>query len=495
MEYKKYTIKTFIFSKIILTLILVWGNGDVLAQTSGDELPQEVKWMYDEAKWGISHHYLAGGLLDNAYYQITDFDQWNYYITNFDVDAYAQLVDKLGAGYVIFTLTQNRGYICTYSKVWDEHSPEFPGEEMVPGGKKQLGTDQADYTPDRDLLGDLARALKKKGIKTIAYIPAHVGDRWTGKQVGPPQYPDWYLNDFLRELACRWGSDVAGWWFDGYWPISSEEQKTDYPIATKILNSIRSGNPNTIMALNAGVGRDGSPDKLSQYSPGEANELPPLPLGRAIKGKGEKYVQHVGWTFLSKMDPVFAGWGEIDRNLRFEDDVVASHTVKVREKGGVSTWDVAINPDGSWALAKIKQVQTIGNKIGTSNDTTYSDLRLVNDNDPDFRYKGNWNYSQNRKTGAYNQDVHYTTEDGDSFSYVFTGKSIVFATSKAPDQGDVEIFLDNKSVGVFSTHDKYRRQVQTIIYENHNLKPGAHILKVAKISGDYMLVDLLGIDQ
>lgn len=165
-----------------LIMVLLFTNNFLTAQNiGGDKLPSEVKWMYDEAKWGISHHYLAGGLLDHAYYQITDFDQWNHYISSFDVDKYARLVHKMGVGYLILTLTQNRGYLCTSSEVWDKHSPPCPGEEKAPGCKNQVGTDKADYTPDRDLFGDLAKALKKKGIKTIAYIPAHVGDRWTGE--------------------------------------------------------------------------------------------------------------------------------------------------------------------------------------------------------------------------------------------------------------------------------------------------------------------------
>lgn len=296
------------------------------------------------------------------------------------------------------------------------------------------------------------------------------------------QYPNWYLTDLLEELSKRLGTNVAGWWFDGYWSIRKEEQSSNFPIATKIWNSIRSGNPNAIMTLNTGLGSEvfSSSDKFSQYTCGEANELPRIPESRAIKGKGEKYVQHVGWTFLSKKNPGFAGWGQINRNLRFKDDVVANHTLKVRENGGVSTWDVAINPDGNWPLANIKQVQTIGNKVGTSTDTSYSGLKLVNNNDSNIKYDGNWKLSEKRNTGAYNQDVHFTTENGDSFSFAFTGKSVVFATTKAPDQGNIEIFLDNKSIGTFSTYDKYKRQVQVIIYEDHKLKSGKHILKVVK---------------
>ncbi|MCK0156316.1 hypothetical protein MWU65_03940 [Cellulophaga sp. F20128] len=475
-------------------LVLLCISSTCIGQiNNGDKLPQEVKWMYDEAQWGISHHYLAGGELDKAYYDIRSFEQWDYYTANFDVNAYADLVKKLGVGYVIFTITQNRGYLATTSKIYDLNSPPCPPK--TPDCKNQEGTLRADYTPNRDLLGDLAMALSTKGVRVIAYLPSHMGDRWTGRQISPPAYPDWWINDFIGELSKKWGDTVAGWWFDGYWNISKVEQANDYPIATKIWNAVRSGNPNAIMALNTGLGSEvfTSPDKYSQYSAGEANELPPLPTVRASKGKGEKFTQYVGWSFLSELDPLFAGWGEVDRNLRFKDEDVANHTVKARENGGVSTWDVAINPNGKWPLAKIKQIQVIGNATGTTADTTYSSLQLVNDTDPEINYSGNWKYSEDRKTGAFEQDVHYTSKSGDSFSYSFEGTSIVFATSKADDQGDIELFLDNNSLGIFSTHDAYKRQVQEIIYENHNLASGRHTLKGVKRSGNFMLVDVLGI--
>ena len=85
-----------------------------------------------------------------------------------------------------------------------------------------------------------------------------------------------------------------------------------------------------------------------------------------------------------------------------------------------------------------------------------------------------------------------TTVNGASFSYDFSGSSIVFATSKDINHGDVEVFLDGKSQGIYSIFDGNNyRQVQSIVFEKHDLAAGAHTLTVKKVSGDVMPVDVV----
>ncbi|MCG9734141.1 hypothetical protein L1D51_09055 [Pseudoalteromonas shioyasakiensis] len=100
--------------------------------------------------------------------------------------------------------------------------------------------------------------------------------------------------------------------------------------------------------------------------------------------------------------------------------------------------------------------------------------------------------SEHTNTGEYQQDLHMTTVNGASFSYDFSGSSIVFATSKGINHGDVEVILDGKSQGIFSIFDGNNyRQVQSIVFEKHDLSAGSHTLIVKKVSGDVMPVDLV----
>ena len=98
-------------------------SGPLHANLSGDGLPERVKWMYDESKWGISHHYI----IDKRWMlHINGTEDWNYYIQNFDVDQLAREMHEVGVGHVAFALSQNSGFIVTPSKVYDDNSPVRP---------------------------------------------------------------------------------------------------------------------------------------------------------------------------------------------------------------------------------------------------------------------------------------------------------------------------------------------------------------------------------
>ena len=455
------------------------------------EIPPETKWMQDK-KWGISHHYLAGGKLNNAYFNITDYTAWNDYVNDFDVNDYADKVAKAGVGYVIFTITQNRGYLATTSTVYDKHAPPCTTALKASGCRNQSGANRADYTPTRDLMLDLATALESKGIALIAYIPVHPPRLWTG-QVKPVQAPDWWTKEFFSEKATDWGTKVAGWWIDGWFDFKDSEPP-HFLIARKIHESILSGNPKAIISFNNasnGFGTFRANTPYDNVTAGESNVLLPVPDDGETTGYGGKEALWHGFTYLQGEDETFKGWGQVKNNLRFGDNDVANRVKAIADVGGVSTWDLGINPSGKIPLSGLKQIQAIGNKTGTTSDTTYSGLQLINDDNALIHYSGSWSHSTGRGTGAYKQDVHYATDNGAYMEYQFHGKSIVYATSLAHDQGKIEIYLDGISQGLYSTQDTNKRMVQQIIFEKHNLRDGLHTFKAVKRSGSFMLVDMV----
>ncbi|WP_436494975.1 alpha-L-fucosidase [Actinokineospora sp. HUAS TT18] len=107
-------------------------------------------------------------------------------------------------------------------------------------------------------------------------------------------------------------------------------------------------------------------------------------------------------------------------------------------------------------------------------------------------YAGSWGVSSARGFGDYADDVHYTTSNGASFSYTFSGTGIDYFTETFSDEGQIDIYLDN----VFQTTVNATsgpRLTQQAVYRATGLTPGTHTLKGVKKNGTYMLVDRLDV--
>ncbi|MEU6788714.1 alpha-L-fucosidase [Nonomuraea angiospora] len=113
----------------------------------------------------------------------------------------------------------------------------------------------------------------------------------------------------------------------------------------------------------------------------------------------------------------------------------------------------------------------------------------VNDDAPGMTYIGTWHTSGNRDyADDYTKDVHYTTTNGDAFSYTFTGTGIDFRSEKYSDQGLVDFYLDGQPQSTVDTTNPTRLS-QQLLYSRRDLPYGRHTLKAVKRSGQYMLVD------
>jgi len=84
--------------------------------------------------------------------------------------------------------------------------------------------------------------------------------------------------------------------------------------------------------------------------------------------------------------------------------------------------------------------------------------------------------------------VHYTTTNGGSFTYTFTGTGIDYLSERYSDQGLVDIYLDGVLKATVDTANGVRL-TQQVIYSVRGLPQGQHTLRGVKRSGTYMLVD------
>ncbi|GIG87942.1 alpha-L-fucosidase [Plantactinospora endophytica] len=109
-------------------------------------------------------------------------------------------------------------------------------------------------------------------------------------------------------------------------------------------------------------------------------------------------------------------------------------------------------------------------------------------NDNVATYSTGWAVSSNRGFGDYNDDVHYTTSNGASFTYTFNGTGIDYLSERNSDQGVVDIYLDGVLRATVDTSSS-TRLTQQVIYSVRGLPQGSHTLRGVKRSGTYMLVD------
>lgn len=456
------------------------------ANTNGDELPNEIKWMYDDAKWGLSHHYIGVGDVLN----VQSTQEWQHMMNTFDVQKYAERVSKLSPGYVIFTTTQNSGYLATTSNVYDNKLTE-------------LGH-STNYTANRDLIKEIAVALKSYGIKTLIYSP--FPQPHFMRDAGERQHlvEQWWI-DFHAEKMQDWGDLISGWWFDGYG--ISWNHNSDHAVWTqKMTDALKAGNPDIAIAYSpagrSGIGAHDTWEADSVFSAGERSVGYDLSyllpnMTRTITTQVGSKIQWHDWLYVNQRSDLYnVGWGQWRKNLHYSDSVISSHVQTAYSKGGVSTLDVALNPDGSWQLASLKQLQIVGRDMGTASDNTYSALSFVNNSSSKINYSSDWALTNfgtgSSSTGAFNQDVSVTNVDGASFNFSFTGSSIVYAANKVNSGGRVEVFIDDVSQGEFDLSYPYKTIPQTIIFEKHDLADTQHTLRVVKVSGGPVNVDVIG---
>jgi alpha-galactosidase len=113
---------------------------------------------------------------------------------------------------------------------------------------------------------------------------------------------------------------------------------------------------------------------------------------------------------------------------------------------------------------------------------------VVND-DAGVSYAGSaWVDSNRRGLGDFNDDVHFTTQNGDSAAFAFTGTGVDFITETNADRGVVDVRVDGLSrARIFTYHPTL--DVQQTVYRLHGLARGAHRLVLTKQSGTFMAVD------
>ena len=205
-------------------------------------------WMA-RGTYGVMTHYLLQPKGNTPAEKTADL---NRIANQFDLDHFIRQFEATGADWLIFTIGQQSGYLCSSSDLLDAKSPG--------------------HTPRRDVPLEIAKRLKRLGKRLILYFPSEEQNDRVVKQALNSEaagYADRYF-ELLREYAVKFGPLCHGWWFDGCSPHTDEHWN-------KWLAAVRAGNTDAAVAFSGAEFCTGGPInpicRLADYHAGEIHLL------------------------------------------------------------------------------------------------------------------------------------------------------------------------------------------------------------------------------
>jgi hypothetical protein len=117
----------------------------------------------------------------------------------------------------------------------------------------------------------------------------------------------------------------------------------------------------------------------------------------------------------------------------------------------------------------------------------------LNDTSASIVYTGTWTYGNNRGAGDFDNDVHYTPNNGDSVSITFTGTGIDVIGPMSSADGTANVKLDGAQISTISAVYSGTYTPQQHYWGIRNQTPGTHTLTLTKTGGSYLQLDAVTI--
>ena len=244
-------------------------------------------------------------------------------VARFDADALAASLARIRASYLILTLGQNNGQFI---------APNAALELLCPGS--------IENRPPRDLPMEIGRALQRRGIALMLYLPfrAPQGDAYlmdclgdVSEQKPPPARFIAGWTAVIREWSEHYGALAKGWWFDGVYntkDMSAEDWNG-------LCAAARTGAPKRWLAFNAGEGPQRFSAKAAPCQNLMAGELLQPPAPSAALASGLAF--HV-------LTPLGASWAQ-PTPPRFTAAQVRDWIADAKARGGLFTLDLPLDAD------------------------------------------------------------------------------------------------------------------------------------------------------
>ena len=178
-------------------------------------------WLAN-AGYGLMFHWTSQSQPENGSHKT-----FGEAVRDFDVDAFADMVEHTGAGYVLFTNGHAESYCPAPIKAW---------ERIHPG-----------MTTERDLLMELSTKLNDHGIKFMIYMNSPLMAKM-GSVTGE-EYMENHRK-ILTEIGQRYGDKIAGYCFDSWY--QGYEEYPDFSFE-ELFKICKTGYPNRLVSFNTWI--------------------------------------------------------------------------------------------------------------------------------------------------------------------------------------------------------------------------------------------------
>jgi alpha-L-fucosidase len=209
---------------IAISLGMLCGNG-ALGQDAADIRPAPYQVAWQDLQFGVIVHFSTNTFLDREWGDGTASPS-TFNPTAFDPEQWMKAIRASGATYVVLVAKHHDGFC-----LWPTEQTNYSVKSSP--WKNGKG----------DVVGDVARAARKYGLKFGVYLSPW--DRHEPRYKDAAAY-DRYYNAELEELASHYG-DLVEFWLDG---AGSEGHVYDFK---KIIETLRTYQPNTVVFADTGL--------------------------------------------------------------------------------------------------------------------------------------------------------------------------------------------------------------------------------------------------
>ena len=210
---------------IVVGLGLLMLASFACAQSFSDVKPSAQQTAWQDLEFGVILHFSTNTFLDREWGDGTA-DPAVFNPTAFDPDQWMKAIRDSGAKYVVLVAKHHDGFC-----LWPTEQTAF----SIKSSPWRNGKG--------DVVGDVARAARKYGLKFGVYLSPW--DRHEPRYKESAAYDDYYQAE-LTELASSYG-DLVEFWLDG---AGSGGHVYNFP---KIIETLRTYQPNTIVFADTGL--------------------------------------------------------------------------------------------------------------------------------------------------------------------------------------------------------------------------------------------------